>query len=139
MSQTKKLFLLDGFALIYRSYFAFINNPRINSAGRNTSTEFGFTNTLLDLIQKQKPSHLAVVFDPREESSERTVIFSEYKANRQEMPEDIRQALPYVERIIHAFNIPLLVMEGYEADDVIGTTALQAQAQGFEVYIMSPD
>lgn len=139
MSQTKKLFLLDGFALIYRSYFAFINNPRINSAGRNTSTEFGFTNTLLDLIQKQKPSHLAVVFDPREESSERTVIFSEYKANRQEMPEDIRQALPYIERIIHAFNIPLLVMEGYEADDVIGTTALQAQAQGFEVYIMSPD
>ncbi len=139
MSQTKKLFLLDGFALIYRSYFAFINNPRINSAGRNTSTEFGFTNTLLDLIQKQKPSHLAVVFDPREESSERTVVFSEYKANRQEMPEDIRQALPYIERIIHAFNIPLLVMEGYEADDVIGTTALQAQAQGFDVYIMSPD
>jgi len=139
MSTKKKLFLLDGFALVYRSYFAFINNPRVSSAGRNTSTEFGFTNTLLDVMQKQKPSHLAVVFDPREESSERSSVFTDYKANRQEMPEDIRNALPYIERIVHAFNIPLLVMEGYEADDVIGTLALMAPKDEFDVYIMSPD
>ncbi|MGQ3012493.1 MAG: DNA polymerase I [Flavobacteriales bacterium] len=139
MSSKKKLFLLDGFALVYRSYFAFINNPRVSSSGRNTSTEFGFTNTLLDVIQKQKPTHLAVVFDPREESSERSTVFTEYKANRQEMPEDIRNALPYIERIVHAFNIPLLVMEGYEADDVIGTLALMAPKDEFDVYIMSPD
>lgn len=139
MSSKKKLFLLDGFALVYRSYFAFINNPRVSSSGRNTSTEFGFTNTLLDVIQKQKPTHLAVVFDPREESSERSTVFTEYKANRQEMPEDIRNALPYIERIVHAFNIPLLVMEGYEADDVIGTLALMAPKEEFDVYIMSPD
>lgn len=139
MSSKKKLFLLDGFALVYRSYFAFINNPRVSSSGRNTSTEFGFTNTLLDVMQKQKPTHLAVVFDPREESSERSSVFTEYKANRQEMPEDIRNALPYIERIVHAFNIPLLVMEGYEADDVIGTLALMAPKDEFDVYIMSPD
>ncbi|MBL0911431.1 MAG: DNA polymerase I [Bacteroidia bacterium] len=139
MSSKKKLFLLDGFALVYRSYFAFINNPRISSSGRNTSTEFGFTNTLLDVIQKQKPTHLAVVFDPREESSERSSVFTGYKANRQEMPEDICNALPYIERIVHAFNIPLLVMEGYEADDVIGTLALMAPKDEFDVYIMSPD
>lgn len=134
-----RLFLIDGFALIYRSYFAFINNPRIHSSGRNTSTEFGFTNTLLDLIQKQKPSHLAVVFDPREESSERSTVFTEYKANRQEMPEDIRNSLPNIERIIQAFNIPLLVKEGYEADDVIGTIAIKAPKDSFDVFIMSPD
>lgn len=134
-----RLFLIDGFALIYRSYFAFINNPRIHSSGRNTSTEFGFTNTLLDLIQKQKPSHLAVVFDPREESTERATVFTDYKANRQEMPEDIRLAIPNVERIIKAFNIPLLVVEGFEADDVIGTLAVNAPKDQFDVYIMSPD
>jgi len=139
MSAKNKLFLLDGFALVYRSYFAFINNPRVSSTGRNTSTEFGFTNTLLDVLQKQKPSHLAVVFDPREESSERSSVFADYKANRQEMPEDIRNALPYIERIVHAFNIPLMVMEGYEADDVIGTLAKMAPKDEFDVYIMSPD
>lgn len=134
-----RLFLIDGFAIIYRSYFAFINNPRIHSSGRNTSTEFGFTNTLLDLIQKQKPTHLAVVFDPREESSERSTVFADYKANRQEMPEDIRNAIPNVERIIKAFNIPLLVKEGFEADDVIGTISVLAPKDEFDVYIMSPD
>lgn len=139
MSNEKKLFLLDGFALVYRAYFAFINNPRINSAGMNTSAVFGFTNTLLDIIQKRKPSHFAVVFDPREEKSVRSENFMEYKANRQEMPEDIRNSLPYIERMIDAFNVPLLVCEGYEADDVIGTLAQKAEKEGFQVFIMSPD
>lgn len=139
MNNEKKLFLLDGFALVYRAYFAFINNPRINSAGMNTSAIFGFTNTLLDIIQKRKPSHFAVVFDPREEKSVRSENFMEYKANRQEMPEDIRNSLPYIERMIDAFNVPLLVCEGYEADDVIGTLAQKAEKEGFQVYIMSPD
>jgi len=139
MSNEKKLFLLDGFALVYRAYFAFINNPRINSTGMNTSAIFGFTNTLLDIIQKRRPSHFAVVFDPREEKSVRSENFLEYKANRQEMPEDIRNSLPYIERMIDAFNVPLLVCEGYEADDVIGTLAQKAEKEGFQVYIMSPD
>lgn len=105
----------------------------------NTSAIFGFTNTLLDIIQKRKPSHFAVVFDPREEKSVRSENFMEYKANRQEMPEDIRNSLPYIERMIDAFNVPLLVCEGYEADDVIGTLAQKAEKEGFQVYIMSPD
>lgn len=133
------MFLIDGFAIIYRSYFAFINNPRITSTGMNTSAIFGFTNTLLDVIQKRKPSHLAVVFDPKEEKSVRTENFLEYKAHRQEMPEDIRNSIPYIEKMIHAFNVPLLVCEGYEADDVIGTLAQKAEKEGFTVYIMSPD
>jgi len=139
MSTEKSLYLLDGFALVYRAYFAFINNPRISSTGMNTSATFGFTNTLLDVIQKRKPTHLAVVFDPKEEKSVRSENFLEYKANRQEMPEDIRNALPYIERMLDAFNIPLLVCEGYEADDVIGTMAQRAEKEGFKVYIMSPD
>lgn len=139
MQNEKSLYLLDGFALVYRAYFAFINAPRINSSGMNTSAVFGFTNTLLDVIQKRKPTHLAVVFDPKEEKSVRSETFLEYKANRQEMPEDIRNALPYIEKMIDAFNIPLLVCEGYEADDVIGTIAKQAVKDNFKVYIMSPD
>lgn len=139
MNNEKTLYLLDGFALVYRAYFAFINNPRISSTGMNTSAIFGFTNTLLDVIQKRKPSHLAVVFDPKEEKSVRTETFLEYKAHRQEMPEDIRNALPYIERMLDAFNIPLLVCEGYEADDVIGTMAQHASKHGYKVYIMSPD
>jgi len=139
MNNDKTLYLLDGFALVYRAYFAFINNPRISSTGMNTSAAFGFTNTLLDVIHKRKPTHMAVVFDPREEKSARNETFLDYKANRQEMPEDIRNALPYIERIIDAFNIPLLVCEGYEADDVIGTMAQHASKEGFKTYIMSPD
>eukprot|EP01030_Chromulinospumella_sphaerica_P034843 gene34843-biopygen25168 len=139
MNNEKTLYLLDGFALVYRAYFAFINNPRISSTGMNTSAVFGFTNTLLDVIQKRNPSHLAVVFDPKEEKSVRTTTFLEYKANRQEMPEDIRNSLPYIERMLDAFNIPLLVCEGYEADDVIGTMAQHASKNGYKVYIMSPD
>ena len=139
MNNEKTLYLLDGFALVYRAYFAFISNPRISSTGMNTSAVFGFTNTLLDVIQKRKPSHLAVVFDPKEEKSVRTETFLDYKAHRQEMPEDIRNSLPYIERMLDAFNIPLLVCEGYEADDVIGTMAQHASKNGYKVYIMSPD
>lgn len=139
MSNEKSLYLLDGFALVYRAYFAFINAPRVTSDGMNTSAIFGFTNTLLDVIQKRKPTHLAVVFDPRDEKSARTDMFVEYKAHREEMPEDIKNSLPYVERMLDAFNIPLLVCEGYEADDVIGTMAQHAAKEGFKVYIMSPD
>jgi DNA polymerase-1 len=139
MKSEKTLFLLDGFALVYRAYFAFINNPRVNSAGMNTSAIFGFTNVLLDVIHKRKPSHLAVVFDPREEKSVRSENFLEYKAHRQEMPEDIKNSLPYIERLLEAFNVPLLVCEGYEADDVIGTLAQKAEKEGFTVFIMSPD
>ncbi len=135
----KRLFLLDGFALIYRAYFAFIKNPRVNSQGMNTSAAFGFTNLLHDLLRKQKPSHFAVVFDPMETPTERIEAFAEYKANREAMPEDIRQALPYIARIVEAMNIPLLVVEGYEADDVIGTLARKAEAEGFTTYMVTSD
>ncbi|MCZ2443232.1 MAG: DNA polymerase I [Flavobacteriales bacterium] len=135
----KTLFLLDGYALIYRAYFAFINNPRINSSGLNTSAMFGFTNLLLDVIKKHKPSHIAVVFDPQEEASSRNGYFEAYKANRQEMPEDLRKSIPYVAQIIDAFRIPLIVEEGYEADDVIGTLAKQAEKRGFTTYMMTSD
>lgn len=139
MEQEKKLFLLDGYALVYRAYFAFINNPRINSKGLNTSAMFGFTNLLYDVIRKQKPTHLAVVFDPQEESSDRTTVYEAYKANRQEMPEDLRKSLPYISRIIEGFNVPLLIVEGYEADDVIGTLARKAEAAGYKTYMMTSD
>src|SRR2546423_2468473 len=115
-----KLFLLDAFALIYRAYFAFSNNHRINSKGLNTSAIFGFTNTLLELLKKEKPTHIAVVFDTAAVTHRQT-DFKEYKAQRQEIPEDIISAMPYVIRLIEAFNIPCISMEGYEADDVIGT------------------
>lgn len=139
MQEEKKLFLLDGYALVYRAYFAFINNPRINSKGLNTSAMFGFTNLLNDIIKKHKPTHLAVVFDPQEESTDRSVIYEAYKANRQEMPEDLRTSLPYISRIIDAFNIPLMIVEGYEADDVIGTLARKAEKAGFKTYMMTSD
>lgn len=139
MKNEKKLFLLDGYALVYRAYFAFINNPRINSKGLNTSAMFGFTNLLADVIKKQKPTHIAVVFDPQEESSERSGIYEEYKAHRQEMPEDLQKSLPYVARIIDAFRIPLIIKEGFEADDVIGTLARQAEKRGFSTYMMTSD
>lgn len=139
MKNEKKLFLLDGYALVYRAYFAFINNPRINSSGLNTSAMFGFTNLLMDVIRKHKPTHLAVVFDPQEESSERNGIYEGYKAHRQEMPEDLQKSLPYVARIIDAFRIPLIIKEGYEADDVVGTLARQAEKKGFTTYMMTSD
>jgi DNA polymerase-1 len=135
---TKKLFLLDAYALIYRAHFAFTKTPRINSKGVNTSVPFGFTNTLMEVIQKQKPTHIGVAFDTAAKTF-RDEIFSEYKATRQETPEDIRYGIPKVKEIIRGFNIPILELDGYEADDIIGTMAAQACTQGFEVYMMTPD
>ncbi len=134
----KKLFLLDAFALIYRSYFAFSSNPRINSKGFNTSAIFGFTNTLLEILNKEKPTHIAVVFD-KEGPTVRHDDFAEYKANREEMPEDLRKAIPLIIDLIKGFNIEILGLEGYEADDVIGTLALKAEQKGFTTYMMTPD
>ncbi len=137
-TNTKKLFLLDAYALIYRAHFAFTKNPRINSKGLNTSVPFGFTNTLLEVIQKQKPTHIGVAFDTSAPTF-RDEIFTEYKANRQETPEDIRYGVPKCKEIIRAFNIPVLELDGFEADDVIGTLATQASTLGFDVYMMTPD
>src|SRR5688572_12074877 len=134
----KKLFLLDAYALIYRAHFAFQKTPRINSKGVNTSVPFGFTNTLLEVITKQKPTHIAVAFDTTAKTF-RDEIFKEYKATRQETPEDIRYGIPKVKEIIRGFNIPILELDGYEADDIIGTFAQQAAAKGFEVFMMTPD
>ena len=134
----KKLFLLDAYALIFRAYYAFIKNPRITSYGLNTSAIFGFTNTLLDVLQNQKPTHIAVVFDHKSENI-RKQEFAFYKANRDETPEDIKLSEPYIRRIIEAFNIPILEAEGYEADDVIGTLAKQAEEKDFMTYMMTPD
>ncbi len=134
----KKLFLLDAMALIYRAYYALIRNPRLTTSGRNTNAQFGFTNTLLDLINKEKPTHMAVAFDT-EAPTERHTSFVEYKANRQEAPEDLIDALPDIKRIIEGFNIPVIELDGYEADDVIGTLAWQAAAAGYAVYMVTPD
>jgi DNA polymerase-1 len=140
MSDTndKKLFLLDGHALVYRAHFAFINRPMINGKGVNTSAMFGFTRTLWDLMKKQKPSHLAVVFDPKG-GTFRNEIAPDYKANREETPDDIVVAFPYVHQILQGFNIPIIIIDNYEADDVIGTLAKQAAREGFEVYMVTPD
>ncbi len=135
----KKLFLLDGFALVYRAYFAFINNPRVSSTGLNTSAMFGFTNLLYDTIRKHKPTHMAVVFDPAEEKSERSIAFVDYKAHRESMPEDLQKSLPYIAEIINGFNLPLYIKEGYEADDVVGTLAKEAEKKGFKTYMMTSD
>ncbi|NML65667.1 DNA polymerase I [Hymenobacter sp. RP-2-7] len=133
----KKLFLLDAFALIYRSHFAFAKNPRVNSKGMNTGAVLGFTNTLVEVLQKEQPTHIGVCFDAgktfRHEKDEN------YKANRQAMPEDIGIAIPYIKQILEGFHIPILLMKGYEADDVIGTLAQQAEREGFEVFMMTPD
>ncbi len=138
MQDNKKLFLLDAFALIYRAYFAFIKNPRINSKGLNTSAIFGFTNTLIELINKQTPSHLAVVFDTKK-PTQRHQDFPEYKAHREAMPEGISEALPFIDQLLEAMNIPKLYKDGFEADDVIGTLAKKAEKQGFQVYMMTSD
>jgi DNA polymerase-1 len=134
----KKLFLLDGMALVYRAFFAFNQNPRITSTGLNASAMFGFTNTLLDVVNKQKPTHIAVVFDT-DKPTDRHIEYEKYKANREEMPEDLRRSLPYIQRIIEGFNIPVITHDGYEADDIIGTFALQAAELDFDVYMMTPD
>lgn len=134
----KKLYLLDAYALIFRAYYALIRNPRVTSTGRNTNAQFGFTNTLLDLLNKKKPSHLAVCFDTAE-PTERHIEFDAYKANRQETPEDLIAAVPDIRKIIEALNIPILEKDGFEADDVIGTLAWQASDLGYEVYMVTPD
>ncbi len=134
----KKVFLLDAFALVFRAYYALIRNPRLTSKGRNTNAQFGFTNTLIELLTKQKPSHMAVCFDT-EAPTERHADLESYKANRQEAPEDILAAVPDIKKIIRGFNIPVMELDGYEADDVIGTLSKQAAKAGYEVYMVTPD
>ncbi len=136
--EPKKLFLLDALALVFRAYYALIRNPRITSTGKNTNAQFGFTNTLVELINNQKPSHMAVCFDTAA-PTERHTDFADYKANRQEAPEDLILALPDIKKIISGFNIPVVELDGFEADDVIGTLSKQAAAAGYEVYMVTPD
>ena len=138
MTEKKRLFLLDAFALIFRGYYAFIKNPRINSKGMNTSAIMGFMNSLLDLIKREKPDHLAVCFD-RGGSKIRSEMYSEYKANRDETPEAILIAIPYIQKILESMHIPVIVKEGFEADDIIGTIAKQAEKENFKTYMVTPD
>lgn len=138
MPEEKKLFLIDAMAMVYRAYYALIRSPRITSKGRNTNAQFGFTNTLYDLMRKEKPSHMAVVWDTHA-PTERHTDFSDYKANRQEAPEDLLSAIPDIKRIVQGFNIPCLESDGYEADDIIGALALEAADLGYTVYMVTPD
>ncbi|HAW18609.1 MAG TPA: DNA polymerase I, partial [Flavobacteriales bacterium] len=138
MTEDKRLFLLDAYALIFRAYYSFISNPRINSKGLNTSAMFGFTNTLWSLLKKENPTHIAVVFDPPG-GTFRHEQFTDYKANRDETPEDIRKSVPYIKEIIKAFHIPILEVPGFEADDTIGTLAKKGARAGYTVYMMTPD
>lgn len=135
---SKKLYLLDAMALIYRAYYALIRTPRFTSTGINTNAQFGFTNTLLEIIKKEQPSHIAVCFDTHA-PTERHVDFTDYKANREAAPEDLLSAIPHIKEIIAGFNIPVVECDGYEADDVIGTLAWQAADKGYEVYMVTPD
>jgi DNA polymerase-1 len=137
-NEDKRLFLLDAFALIYRAYFAFSGTKMVNSKGVNTSPVFGFAITLLDLLEREKPSHIAVVFDVGAETI-RTAQFADYKANRAETPEDIRTAVPYIQRLIEGFKIPVIGLAGYEADDLIGTLAKKAELHGYTTYMVTPD
>ena len=134
----KRLFFIDAYALIYRSYFAFIKNPRINSQGLNTSAILGFVNTIEDILKREKPTHLGVAFDPAGPTF-RHEAFEAYKAQRESTPEDIKKAVPYIKTLLKAYNIPIYEVSGYEADDVIGTLAKQAAKQGFTVYMLTPD
>ncbi len=134
----KKLFLLDAFALVYRAYFAFSTNHRVNSKGLNTSAMFGFTNTLLEVLKKEKPTHIAVVFDTSA-PTHRHIAFEAYKAHREEMPEDLRKSIPYIKEIIRCFNIPVIELDGFEADDIIGSFSIKAEQAGFVTYMMTPD
>lgn len=134
----KKLFLLDAYALIYRAFFALNKNPRINSKGVNTSAVMGFLNTLYEILKNEKPTHIGVAFDVSS-PTQRQQEFLDYKANREKMPEDLRASIPYIIRLIEAFNIPIFAVEGYEADDVIGTLSKKAEQAGFITYMMTPD
>ncbi len=135
----KRLFLLDAYALIYRAYYALIRSPRFSNGGFNTSAIFGFCNTLDDLLRKENPTHIAVCFDPPCGKTFRSDKFEDYKAQRDKQPEDITASIPYIKRILEAYRIPVIEVEGYEADDVIGTLATRAAAEGFETYMMTPD
>lgn len=134
----KKLFLIDAYALIFKYYYAFYGRPMRNRAGMNTSIVFGFTKFLRDIIKREKPDLLGVAFDPPGGCFRRE-MFPEYKANRPETPEDIIESVPYVKRIVEAMCIPILEIEGYEADDVIGTLAFKGAAAGYDVYMVTPD
>src|SRR5210317_965223 len=138
MSDQKRLFLVDAYALIFRGYYAFIKNPRINSKGMDTSAILGFTNSLLDVIKRERPDHLAVCFD-KGGSDTRNELFPEYKAHRDETPEAIKIAVPYIEKILKAMHIPIMVKEGFEADDVIGTLAKKAEKEGYKTFMVTPD
>ena len=135
----KRLFLLDAYALIYRAYYALIRSPRFTGAGFNTSAIFGFCNTLDDLLRKENPSHIAVCFDPPMGTTFRHLEYPEYKAQRDKQPEDITASIPYIKRILEAYRIPVVEVEGFEADDVIGTLAVRARQEGFDTYMMTPD
>jgi DNA polymerase I len=138
MPETKKLFLLDAMALVYRAFFALNRNPRVNSKGLNTSAILGFANSLLEVLKKENPTHIAVATDAFA-PTQRQTDFTAYKAHRQETPEDIVLALPYIKKLVEGFNIPYLEIPGYEADDIIGTLAKKAEKEGFKVYMMTPD
>ncbi len=138
MPEQKRLFLLDAFALIFRGYYAFIKNPQINSKGMDTSAILGFTNSLLDVIRREKPDHLAVAFD-KGGSTARREVFPEYKANRKETPEAIKIAVPYIHKLLEAMNIPIIEVEGIEADDLIGTLSIQADKAGYKTFMVTPD
>ena len=138
MSDNKRVFLVDAYALIFRGYYAFIKNPRINSKGEDTSAIMGFMNSLLDVIKRERPDHLAVCFD-KGGSADRVEMFEAYKANRDETPEGIKTAVPYIMEILKAMHIPIMVKDGYEADDVIGTLAKQAEKEGYQTFMVTPD
>src|ERR1043166_5352877 len=135
---SKKLFLLDGMALVYRAHFALVSRPIFTSKGVNSSALFVFTNTLLDILQNQQPTHLAVAFDT-DAPTARHREYPEYKIQREAMPEDIAWALPHVRQLLEGFNIPVLICDGYEADDIIGTLVRRAEKQEFESYMVTPD
>ncbi|WP_226064395.1 DNA polymerase I [Kaistella polysaccharea] len=134
----KRLFLIDAYAMIFRGYYALIRSPRITSTGKDTSAIFGFTNSLIELIRRERPTHLAVVFDVGQ-ASIRTADYADYKANRNETPEAIKIAIPYIHRILEAMHVPILGLEGYEADDVIGTIACKAEKEGYQIFMVTPD
>ncbi|MDE6258299.1 MAG: hypothetical protein K2M53_07980 [Muribaculaceae bacterium] len=136
--QQKRLFLLDAYALIFRAYYALIKMPRITQAGFNTSAIFGFVNTLEEILRKENPSHIAVCFDPQGPTF-RNEAYEEYKADRAATPEDIRLSIPIIKEIVKAYSIPVVEVEGFEADDVIGTLARRAEKEGFTTYMMTPD
>ncbi|MDA9284887.1 DNA polymerase I, partial [Flavobacteriaceae bacterium] len=138
MMNNKRLFLIDAYALIFRGYYAFIKNPRINSKGLDTSAILGFTNSLFDVIKRENPDYLAVCFD-KGGSQDRVEIFSDYKANRDETPEAIKIAVPYIEQILKSLNIPVIVKKGYEADDIIGTLSKKAELEGYQTFMVTPD